>query len=74
MWATGPWQEARLLGDGTPYSWQRWELITRLDGPGEVTLRARATDLAGHTQPDEPEQNIKGYGGNAVERVVVRCR
>lgn len=70
----GPWQGARLLGDGTPHSWQRWEFLTRLDAPGDVTLRARATDLAGHTQPDEPERNTKGYGGNAVERVTVRCR
>jgi DMSO/TMAO reductase YedYZ molybdopterin-dependent catalytic subunit len=70
----GPWQEARLLGDGTPHSWQRWELITRLDQSGEVTLRARATDRAGHTQPDQPERNTKGYGGNSVERMIVRCR
>ncbi len=70
----GPWQEALLLGDGTAYSWQQWELITQLNEPGEVTLRARATDLAGHTQPDEPERNTKGYGGNAVEQVRIHCR
>jgi DMSO/TMAO reductase YedYZ molybdopterin-dependent catalytic subunit len=70
----GPWQDARLMGDGTPHSWQRWELITRIDQPGEITVRARATDLAGHTQPSEPSRNVKGYGSNSVERVSVRCR
>jgi DMSO/TMAO reductase YedYZ molybdopterin-dependent catalytic subunit len=69
----GHWQEASLMGDGSPNSWQRWELITRIDQPGAVTLRARATDLAGHTQPDEPERNTKGYGANSVEKVIVRC-
>jgi DMSO/TMAO reductase YedYZ molybdopterin-dependent catalytic subunit len=70
----GPWQEARLLGDGTPHSWQRWEFTVALDQPSEVTIRARATDLAGHTQPSEPERNPKGYGGNAVERLHIRCK
>lgn len=64
----GPWQEARLVGDRHRHSWQWWELITHLDRPGVTTLRARATDLAGRTQPDEPEWNRFGYGNNAIEQ------
>jgi hypothetical protein len=67
-------QPAYPTCEEAPYSWQRWQLLTRLDAAGSVTLRARATGFAGHTQPDEPERNTRGYGGNAVEREIVRCR
>jgi hypothetical protein len=66
----GPWQETRLVGDRKRGSWQWWELITRV-APGPVTLRARATDLAGRTQPDKPEWNRLGYGNNSIEEVRV---
>jgi hypothetical protein len=52
----------------------RWELLTRIDSPGETTLRARATDLAGRTQPDRPHWNRLGYGGNAVQNVPLLIR
>jgi DMSO/TMAO reductase YedYZ molybdopterin-dependent catalytic subunit/rhodanese-related sulfurtransferase/glyoxylase-like metal-dependent hydrolase (beta-lactamase superfamily II) len=67
----GPWQEARLVGDRHRHSWQWWELLTRLDRPGQTSLRARATDLADRTQPKEPQWNRFGYGNNAVQRQVV---
>jgi DMSO/TMAO reductase YedYZ molybdopterin-dependent catalytic subunit len=67
----GPWQQARLLGDRTRQSWQWWELITRIDEPGPLVVRARATDLAGRTQPDAPEWNRLGYGNNAIQDVPV---
>jgi DMSO/TMAO reductase YedYZ molybdopterin-dependent catalytic subunit/rhodanese-related sulfurtransferase/glyoxylase-like metal-dependent hydrolase (beta-lactamase superfamily II) len=67
----GPWQETRLLGDRHRHSWQWWELFTDLDQPGEASIRSRATDLAGFTQPDRPEWNRHGYGNNAVMPVRV---
>jgi DMSO/TMAO reductase YedYZ molybdopterin-dependent catalytic subunit len=67
----GPWQEARLVGDRHRQSWQWWELLTRLDVVGSVRIRARATDLAGRSQPEEPEWNRFGYGNNAIQEVVV---
>jgi DMSO/TMAO reductase YedYZ molybdopterin-dependent catalytic subunit len=66
---TGPWQNARLIGQRHRHSWQWWELLTRIDSPGQTTLRARATDLAGRTQPDRPQWNRLGYGGNAVHNI-----
>jgi DMSO/TMAO reductase YedYZ molybdopterin-dependent catalytic subunit len=66
---TGPWQNARLIGQRHRHSWQWWELLTRIDSPGQTTLRARATDLAGRTQPDRPQWNRLGYGGNAVQNI-----
>jgi len=70
----GPWQEARLLGERHRHGWQWWELGTRVDRPGRIGLRARATDLAGRTQPEEPEWNRFGYGGNAIQEVSVLFR
>ena len=68
----GPWQEARLVGERKRHGWQWWELLARVERPGSVALRARATDLAGRSQPEEPEWNRLGYGSNAVREVPVR--
>ena len=70
----GPWQNARLIGERRRHSWQWWELMARIDVPGETTLRARATDLAGRTQREQPNWNRLGYGGNAVQSVPVFVR
>ena len=68
----GDWHEARLVGERKRHSWQWWELIARFDRPGEVHLRARATDLAGRTQPDRAEWNKLGYGNNGIHEVSAR--
>jgi hypothetical protein len=70
----GSWQEARLVSERKSYSWQSWELITRAQEPGIDALRARATDLAGRTQPETAEWNRLGYGNNAIQQVEVRIR
>jgi hypothetical protein len=67
----GPWQSARLIGERRRHSWQWWELITQCDVRGPSTVRARATDLAGHTQADQPEWNRLGYGGNAIQMISI---
>jgi DMSO/TMAO reductase YedYZ molybdopterin-dependent catalytic subunit/rhodanese-related sulfurtransferase/glyoxylase-like metal-dependent hydrolase (beta-lactamase superfamily II) len=71
----GPWQPARLVGERRRHSWQWWELFTQCepakDG-GPTTVRARATDQAGRTQPEQPEWNRLGYGGNAIQTISVR--
>jgi DMSO/TMAO reductase YedYZ molybdopterin-dependent catalytic subunit len=68
----GPWQEARLIGDRRRHGWQWWELLTSLDQPGTTSIRARATDLAGRTQPETPEWNRCGYGNNAIQKVLLQ--
>jgi DMSO/TMAO reductase YedYZ molybdopterin-dependent catalytic subunit/rhodanese-related sulfurtransferase/glyoxylase-like metal-dependent hydrolase (beta-lactamase superfamily II) len=70
----GPWRAASLIGQQRRHSWQWWELPARLDSPGETTLRARATGLAGRTQPDRPCWNRLGYGGNAIQGVPLLVR
>jgi DMSO/TMAO reductase YedYZ molybdopterin-dependent catalytic subunit len=69
---TGPWLEAHLVGERKRHSWQWWEVVTRVDAPGEVTVRARATDLAGRTQPETPAWNRLGYGNNAIQETRIR--
>jgi hypothetical protein len=68
----GTWQEARLVGERKRHSWQWWELITRVQDRGVVRLRARATDLAGRTQPEHAEWNRLGYGNNTIHEVPIR--
>jgi DMSO/TMAO reductase YedYZ molybdopterin-dependent catalytic subunit len=68
----GRWQDARLVGERRRGSWQWWELTTRLDETGIATFRARATDLAGRTQPERAEWNRLGYGNNSVQEIRVR--
>ncbi len=67
----GSWQEARLVSERKRHSWQWWELVTHVNTPGVIALRARATDLAGRTQPDHAEWNRLGYGNNAIHEVQV---
>jgi DMSO/TMAO reductase YedYZ molybdopterin-dependent catalytic subunit len=66
------WQDARLVGESSRHSWQWWELLTRIDKPGDVLLRARATDLAGRSQPESGEWNRLGYGNNFIHEVPIR--
>lgn len=69
-----PWNEARLIGDRRRHSWQWWERIMRVGHPGPTTIRCRATDLAGRTQPELPEWNRLGYGVNTIHEIAVRIR
>jgi hypothetical protein len=39
-----------------------------------TTVTARATDLAGRTQPESSEWNRLGYGGNGYHVVSLRVR
>ncbi|MBZ7926545.1 sulfite oxidase [Ensifer adhaerens] len=68
----GPWREARLIGERRRSAWQWWELITRLERPGPLTVRARATDMAGRSQPKRAEWNRQGYGNNSIHSVTVQ--
>jgi DMSO/TMAO reductase YedYZ molybdopterin-dependent catalytic subunit len=72
--AGGPWQKARLAGLAAAHGWQQWEYLATSLGPGEVSLRARAADLAGQVQLDEPEWNRRGYGANVIHEIRVLLR
>ena len=65
------WAEARMLGPVLPYAWRRFELRWTPPHPGRYTLRCRATDVRGISQPDEPEWNPAGYGANGIQSIDV---
>jgi DMSO/TMAO reductase YedYZ molybdopterin-dependent catalytic subunit len=69
-----PWQATNLTGVGQPHGRQSWQLHARLRGPGCTTIRARATDAAGRTQPDRPPCNPLGYAANPVHQVRISVR
>ena len=69
----GDWHRADLESPAGPYQWQDWSFDCQRH-PGRHALRARATDAAGHVQPDVPPWNRLGYGNNAVEVIYVDVR
>jgi DMSO/TMAO reductase YedYZ molybdopterin-dependent catalytic subunit len=70
----GEWHPAQVDPPKGPYQWQDWSFVWEDGAVGRHTLRARATDAAGHVQPDVPPWNRLGYGNNAIEVLFVdRC-
>jgi DMSO/TMAO reductase YedYZ molybdopterin-dependent catalytic subunit len=69
------WQQATLIGEPRRHSWQWWELAAWFTaGADEVLVRARATDLAGRTQPEHPRWNRLGYANNGIHELRVPLR
>jgi len=68
------WKPAERLDEPMPYAWRRWQFTWEAGTPGQATLRSRAVDEAGNTQPTQPEWNYLGYGNNAVQIVEVTIR
>ena len=60
------------MGERKRHSWLWWEFLLRVDEPGDVEIRSRATDMASRTQPDLPEWNRLGYGNNAIQKTRVQ--
>ncbi|TQS46895.1 sulfite oxidase [Cryptosporangium phraense] len=60
------WRPAHLSGRPQRDGWQRWHLPWRPAAAGPHTLRARASDTTGHTQPDTTPFNTQGYLFDAV--------
>src|SRR3954447_9438283 len=67
----GDWHPAQIEAPRGPYQWQESSYDWEAADVGRHTLRARATDAAGHTQPEIPPWNRLGYGNNAVEVIYV---
>lgn len=59
------WQHATLDQRNVPKAWARWSLPWS-PTPGSYTIRARATDSRGNTQPSSVPFNDQGYLFGAV--------
>ena len=56
------WQPARLLDPDQPGVWRRWRFQWQVPTrPGVYTLRSRAHDAAGNTQPAEHDKRFGNY-------------
>lgn len=70
----GPWRPARIEGANEPLAWARWSLDWDA-APGPHTVRVKATDERGNTQPDTVPFNQQGYlyGGIVAHPVTVNA-
>jgi DMSO/TMAO reductase YedYZ molybdopterin-dependent catalytic subunit len=63
------WQPARFTSESKPGVWRMWEANVAVKSGGDQRVRARATDSAGHTQPEKAAPNPGGYGNNSIHEV-----
>lgn len=66
------WAPADLIDEPARHIWRRWAYTWHATTPGPVTLRSRAQDATGHTQPATPEWNRLGYANNAIQALPVQ--
>lgn len=66
------WRAANVDNTGSDYDWAMWQVAFPLDRPGAVNLMARATDVAGNTQPTTRDpRRMDMYAYNVCHSV--RC-
>ncbi|MGE6259788.1 sulfite oxidase [Heyndrickxia sporothermodurans] len=54
------------------YTWITWSYKWEAQKKGEYVIKSKATDSYGNVQPIKPFWNRKGYGYNAIERIIVK--
>jgi DMSO/TMAO reductase YedYZ molybdopterin-dependent catalytic subunit len=64
------WGLARLSGPSAHYGWRFWQYDWKAE-EGQHTLLARATNMAGQTQPLKEQWNPGGYLWNVAQSMVV---
>jgi DMSO/TMAO reductase YedYZ molybdopterin-dependent catalytic subunit len=71
----GSWQPANLGVSSGPLVWTPWNFDWQIPASGDFTLRVRASDDEGHTQPEirDPDR-IDAYELNTCHRVSVSVR
>jgi DMSO/TMAO reductase YedYZ molybdopterin-dependent catalytic subunit len=65
------WEPARLKKDYGRYSWRQFEYKFTTAAKGELTIVAKATNGAGHTQREQLVANPAGYHHNVPQRLRV---
>ena len=71
--ADGVWSPATLVGDPRSGTWRSWSFAWDAR-PGRHTLRVRAADSKGETQPEVSPWNRSGYLWNGIDRVSCEVR
>jgi DMSO/TMAO reductase YedYZ molybdopterin-dependent catalytic subunit len=65
------WGAAAWTSEPVHYAWRAWAYRWEATSPGPATVRSRAFDAAGHTQPATADWNRLGYANNAIQVVHV---
>ncbi|HEY9409257.1 MAG TPA: sulfite oxidase [Jiangellaceae bacterium] len=68
------WHDAHVDEPPAPYAWSAWRWTWPAHTPGRHTLRARATDATGRTQPVDQAWNRQGMANNHAQRLDVVVR
>jgi len=68
------WRAATLGQDLGKYSFREWTIPFTPQKPGDYTLRVKATNRLGQSQPMEPLWNPSGYMRNVVETVTISAK
>ena len=66
----GQWHAAEAAASER-FAWRPWRYAASVAETGATTLRSRATDETGATQPEQAEWNRLGYGNNSIQTVTV---
>lgn len=69
----GPWRPALLTDASGPYARVPWSLAWEAE-PGIHTVRVRASDGRGETQPDRPAWNERGFANSSIQTTAIRVR
>jgi hypothetical protein len=65
------WRDAQIVANQSPYIWTVWQYRFAPARPGDYTVRVRATDGAGVTQPEADPQLGSGMSGQPRMRLQV---
>ncbi|MDR3635264.1 MAG: sulfite oxidase [Isosphaeraceae bacterium] len=63
------WKPAQFLDEARPGSWRRWRATWSAADRAPHTLRVRATDSNGESQPETTPWNRSGYLWNGIDAV-----
>ncbi|MBU9722033.1 MULTISPECIES: sulfite oxidase [Bacillaceae] len=65
------WISADLKKNSQGYTWTPWSYKWKVKHKGHYSIRAKATDSTGSTQPFRAYWNQKGYGYNAIDTIYI---
>lgn len=67
------WKEAKLDPEIGKYSWRRWRYAWKPSAGGSYSLKVKATNILGETQP-EHHWNRSGYMRNEIEELKLEVK
>jgi hypothetical protein len=70
----GSWSPTRMIGESVKNAWRFWEFMWTPSEPGKYSLVARARDSAGHTQPEQRNEDYGTYVVNHWLPILVEVR